>query len=59
MGQPVTTDKQLPFAHFKMTNFVITMIIIHVFFLFWAVCFLIETNDFIVCGAATSWYYQR
>lgn len=59
MGDPVSQDKQWPFAHFKSTNFVKAIIIIHIFHLFWFVCFLIETNDFIVAGAATSWYYQR
>ena len=47
MGDPITQDKQWPFAHFKSTNFVKAIIIIHIFHLFWFVCFLIETNDFI------------
>ena len=59
MGVPVHEEKQLPFQHFQTTTFVKAMLPIHIFHLFWVVCFLIETNDFIVCGAAASWYYQR
>lgn len=59
MGTPVSQDKQWPFQHFQTTNFVKVIIFVHVFQLFWVVCFLIETNDFIVSGAATSWYFQR
>ena len=33
--------------------------IIHIFQLFWVIWFLVETGDFIVAGAATSWYFTR
>lgn len=59
MGEPVSEDKQLPFQHFKSTNFVKAMIPIHIFHLFWVVCFLVETGDFLIAGTTTSWYYQR
>lgn len=35
------------------------MIPIHIFHLFWVVCFLVETGDFLIAGTTTSWYYQR
>lgn len=42
-----------------MTNFSYGMIFVHIFHLFWMVCFFIETNDFIMSGTATSWYFKR
>lgn len=33
--------------------------IFHLFQLFWVVCFLVETGDFLIAGAAASWYFQR
>lgn len=31
---------------------------VHLFYLIWGVCFLIETSKFIVSGAATNWYFR-
>jgi hypothetical protein len=59
MGIPVTEDKQLPFQHFTSTNFVKIMIVFHIFHLLWVLCFLVESCDFLVSGAAASWYYRK
>jgi hypothetical protein len=59
MGTPVTADKQLPFQHFQTTNFVKALIVLHIFHLFWVTFFFVETGDFLVSGAATSWFYRR
>ena len=59
MGEPVREEKQLPFQHFKTTGTVQALGVIHIFQLFWAMFFLVETGDFIVAGAATSWYFTR
>jgi hypothetical protein len=59
MGTPVTADKQLPFQHFQTTNNVKALIVFHIFHLFWVIFFLVETGDFLVSGAATSWFYRR
>lgn len=59
MGEPTFQEKQLPFQHFEITTFVQFMRILHIFQLFWVVWFFIETKDFLVAGAATSWYFKR
>ena len=59
MGEPTYEEKQLPFQHFETTTFVKVVGIVHIFQLFWIIWFLVETGDFIVAGAATSWYFKR
>jgi hypothetical protein len=59
MGTPVDGDKQLPFQHFQITNFVKGVIVVHIFQLFWVIVFLVETGDFLVSGTAASWFYRR
>ncbi len=31
----------------------------HLFYLFWIAFFLVETNDFIISGTATGWYFEQ
>lgn len=59
MGTPTYEEKQLPFQHFTTTTFVKVLGVFHIFQLFWGIFFLVETGDFIVAGAATSWYFER
>lgn len=36
-----------------------TLFAFHVIYLIWTLVFLIETNSFIIGGAATNWYYKH
>ncbi len=38
---------------------IIALIVVHIFYLFWGIFFLIETSSFLIIGTAASWYYKR
>lgn len=59
LGQPITTAHQYPFAHFDVPGIIQFLFVVHVFFLIWAVVFIVDTGAFIIGGTAASWYYQR
>ena len=59
LGTPIHEKHQLPFQHFETSGGIKALGLFHVFQLLWVLLFLVATNDFIVCGAACSWYFQR
>ena len=59
LGTPVHEKEQLPFQHFETSGAIKALGLAHVFQLLWVLFFLVETGDFIVAGAACSWYFQR
>jgi hypothetical protein len=59
LGTPVHTPNQYPFQHFETGNTIIALGVVHIFYLFWGIFFLIETSSFLIIGTAASWYYKR
>lgn len=59
LGKPVTAEHQYPFQHFEVTGAMKVLFVFHVVYLIWTLMFLIETNSFIIGGAATNWYYKH
>lgn len=57
LGTPTTAEHQYPFQHFKITSGIQVLFGFHVFYMVWALMFLIDTSTFIIGGAATNWYY--
>ena len=51
--------KQLPFAQHELSALIKALIAVHIFHLFWAVTFLIETGSFLIGGTAVGWYFRR
>lgn len=59
LGVPIQTEKQLPFQHFETTPAIRILAAVHFFYLIWVLFFLVESGDFIISGAACSWYFRR
>ncbi len=59
LGTATTTKHQYPFQHFTVPTYVKVLFGFHVFYLIWGVMFFVETDNFIVGGAATSWFFRR
>mgnify|MGYP000845395375 CR=1 FL=1 len=59
LGTPTSAEHQYPFGHFEMPTSIKVLFGFHVFHLLWVLLFFIETSNFIIGGAATSWYYRH
>jgi hypothetical protein len=60
LGTPVACSPQcLPFQHFNLPNTVYALMVLHIFFLLWFIFFMIHTNEFLITGSASSWYYSQ
>ena len=59
LGTPSHQPFQYPYKHFEVGNQIVALGIVHIFYLFWGIFFLIETSSFLITGTAASWYYRR
>lgn len=59
LGTAVSCTHCYPFQHFNLSTSVYILLAVHVFYLLWIVFFMIHSSEFLICGTASSWYYQR
>lgn len=57
LGTPKTAVHQYPFQHFDLPTSVLVLGGFHIFYLLWSILFLVDTGNFLIGGAACSWYY--
>jgi hypothetical protein len=59
MGTVANGSNQLPFQHYSTPWYMFIIEIIHIFYLFWGLFFLMDVGSFIVSGAVINWYYEK
>jgi len=59
LGTPIFAPHQYPYQHFDIPGTIYALFVVHVFYLLWIIFFLVHTSDFLICGTAASWYFQR
>jgi hypothetical protein len=59
LGTPKSSIHQYPFQHFDIPTSVLVLGGVHIFYLLWSILFLVDTGNFLIGGAACSWYYDK
>jgi hypothetical protein len=59
LAEPVAQLNQFPYQHYNLPPLVVTILVISIFYLVWALFFLMHTGRCILSGTLISWRFDR